>query len=160
MNIKINPIISVLAIIFAVVIFAIVVFMFAKDAYAPTQTQQPMPGKGIPVGHNDDSANFRAPKENITLAQCQELGGEAIEVDSEKKECPDGRINLGMVNDANRTYVCCRNIPDHFDSSNGARQDDDQQDDVFCTMEAKQCPDGSFVGRTGPNCEFAPCPGQ
>ncbi len=27
-----------------------------------------------------------------------------------------------------------------------------------CTMEAKLCPDGSFVGRTGPNCEFAACP--
>lgn len=29
---------------------------------------------------------------------------------------------------------------------------------VFCTMEAKQCPDGSYVGRTGPKCKFAPCP--
>ena len=27
-----------------------------------------------------------------------------------------------------------------------------------CTMEAKQCPDGSYVGRTGPRCEFAECP--
>lgn len=27
-----------------------------------------------------------------------------------------------------------------------------------CTMEAKLCPDGSAVGRTGPNCEFATCP--
>lgn len=27
-----------------------------------------------------------------------------------------------------------------------------------CTMDAKQCPDGSFVGRTGPNCEFTACP--
>ncbi|MFZ2167439.1 MAG: hypothetical protein WAV50_01055 [Minisyncoccia bacterium] len=27
-----------------------------------------------------------------------------------------------------------------------------------CTMEAKLCPDGSAVGRTGPNCEFAECP--
>lgn len=27
-----------------------------------------------------------------------------------------------------------------------------------CTLEAKLCPDGSSVGRTGPNCEFAPCP--
>lgn len=27
-----------------------------------------------------------------------------------------------------------------------------------CTMEAKQCPDGSYVGRTGPNCEFTECP--
>jgi hypothetical protein len=28
-----------------------------------------------------------------------------------------------------------------------------------CTQEAMICPDGSSVGRTGPNCEFAPCPG-
>ncbi len=27
-----------------------------------------------------------------------------------------------------------------------------------CTLEAKICPDGSAVGRTGPNCEFSPCP--
>jgi hypothetical protein len=29
-----------------------------------------------------------------------------------------------------------------------------------CTEEAKVCPDGSAVGRSGPNCEFAPCPGE
>ena len=29
-----------------------------------------------------------------------------------------------------------------------------------CTMEAKACPDGSYVSRTGPNCEFTPCPSQ
>ncbi|OGK24107.1 hypothetical protein A3F58_04015 [Candidatus Roizmanbacteria bacterium RIFCSPHIGHO2_12_FULL_37_9b] len=27
-----------------------------------------------------------------------------------------------------------------------------------CSLEAKICPDGSTVGRVGPNCEFAPCP--
>jgi hypothetical protein len=27
-----------------------------------------------------------------------------------------------------------------------------------CTMEAKVCPDGSSVGRSGPNCEFSLCP--
>ena len=27
-----------------------------------------------------------------------------------------------------------------------------------CTEEAKQCPDGSYVGRTGPDCAFAACP--
>ena len=27
-----------------------------------------------------------------------------------------------------------------------------------CTEEAKLCADGSAVGRTGPNCEFALCP--
>ena len=28
---------------------------------------------------------------------------------------------------------------------------------LVCTMDAKLCPDGSYVGRTGPNCEFV-CP--
>jgi hypothetical protein len=31
-------------------------------------------------------------------------------------------------------------------------------DQVVCTMDAKLCPDGSYVGRRGPNCEFAACP--
>ena len=31
---------------------------------------------------------------------------------------------------------------------------------VACTQEAKLCPNGSYVGRTGPACEFAPCPGE
>lgn len=29
---------------------------------------------------------------------------------------------------------------------------------VACRSDAKLCPDGSAVGRTGPNCEFADCP--
>jgi len=31
---------------------------------------------------------------------------------------------------------------------------------TICTMEAKLCPDGSYVSRTGPNCAFAKCPGE
>ena len=34
----------------------------------------------------------------------------------------------------------------------------DTSDSVACTMDAKICPDGSAVGRVGPNCEFAACP--
>jgi hypothetical protein len=29
---------------------------------------------------------------------------------------------------------------------------------VACTADAQQCPDGSYVGRVAPNCEFAACP--
>ncbi|TVQ81364.1 MAG: hypothetical protein EA369_00160 [Bradymonadales bacterium] len=30
---------------------------------------------------------------------------------------------------------------------------------VFCTMDVKECPDGSFVSRDpSKNCEFFPCP--
>lgn len=30
--------------------------------------------------------------------------------------------------------------------------------DIFCTMDAKLCPDGSYVGRTPPFCRFKDCP--
>lgn len=33
-------------------------------------------------------------------------------------------------------------------------------DQVFCTQDVQECPDGSFVSRQPPNCEFAPCPGE
>lgn len=29
-----------------------------------------------------------------------------------------------------------------------------------CPQDTKKCPDGSYVSRTGPNCEFAACPGD
>jgi hypothetical protein len=32
------------------------------------------------------------------------------------------------------------------------------EEPVACTMDAKQCPDGSYVGRVPPDCDFAPCP--
>lgn len=38
------------------------------------------------------------------------------------------------------------------------RQQAETPQPIACTMEAKLCPDGSAVGRTGPNCEFAACP--
>ena len=32
-----------------------------------------------------------------------------------------------------------------------------EDNNVACTQEVKQCPDGSFVGRRGPTCEFESC---
>lgn len=29
---------------------------------------------------------------------------------------------------------------------------------IVCSSDAKLCPDGSYVGRVGPRCEFAECP--
>ena len=45
-----------------------------------------------------------------------------------------------------------KNVPGNTDQSGG------NGGVVACTMEAKLCPDGSYVGRTGPNCEFSACP--
>jgi len=39
---------------------------------------------------------------------------------------------------------------DQHQSNNG-------DDGIVCTADAMQCPDGSYVGRSGSNCEFI-CP--
>jgi endonuclease YncB( thermonuclease family) len=36
----------------------------------------------------------------------------------------------------------------------------DEEQTTMCTMEAKVCPDGSYVSRSGHNCEFALCPSE
>ncbi len=33
-----------------------------------------------------------------------------------------------------------------------------EPEQVFCALDAKLCPDGSYVGRSGPKCEFSACP--
>ncbi len=30
-------------------------------------------------------------------------------------------------------------------------------DQIACTQDAKQCPNGTYVSRSGPKCDFAPC---
>lgn len=40
--------------------------------------------------------------------------------------------------------------PDEYKNPN-------EEKPVACAMDAKLCPDGSYVGRSGPNCEFL-CP--
>lgn len=35
-----------------------------------------------------------------------------------------------------------------------------KEEPIACALDAKECPDGSFVGRVPPKCEFAPCPGE
>ncbi len=55
-------------------------------------------------------------------------------------------------------------LPEHDDALEipvvfaDAIESGESQKPKACTKEAKICPDGSAVGRTGPNCEFTPCP--
>jgi hypothetical protein len=44
----------------------------------------------------------------------------------------------------------------YFSGSKSASQN--PPNGVACTQEAMECPDGSYVGRTGPACEFSACP--
>ena len=41
---------------------------------------------------------------------------------------------------------------------NISKDTSNNEDSIACTLEAKECPDGSYVGRIGPNCEFEKCP--
>jgi hypothetical protein len=56
---------------------------------------------------------------------------------------------LQGINQINTQDIAIRNIVKSKNSEPKA-----------CTMEAKLCPDGSYVSRTETNCEFAPCPEQ
>jgi len=38
------------------------------------------------------------------------------------------------------------------------KEAENKSDQIVCTMDAKMCPDGSYVGRIGPNCDFTECP--
>lgn len=33
-------------------------------------------------------------------------------------------------------------------------------DQVACAQDVKECPDGNYVSRVPPECDFAPCPGD
>jgi hypothetical protein len=59
-------------------------------------------------------------------------------------------------------------VGDEFDSPDGCKECSCTAAGILCTTnecqpctaEALICPDGSAVGRSGPDCEFAPCPGE
>lgn len=57
-------------------------------------------------------------------------------------------------------YDDAREIPITFSelSQTNTLAPSDDEEVVFCTMDAMQCPDGSWVGRVAPSCSFAPCP--
>jgi hypothetical protein len=73
------------------------------------------------------------------------------------QQCPDfctgiaGNFVTKCVNNV------CQNVPRDVP---GASPEGAPSEPVFCTADAKICPDGSAVGRIPPNCEFAPCPGE
>jgi len=59
-------------------------------------------------------------------------------------------------------------LGDEFDSPDGCKECSCTENGILCTVDACEactaealvCADGTAVGRTGPNCEFAPCPDE
>ena len=46
------------------------------------------------------------------------------------------------------------------ETTGGETDSDSGETGVSCPADAMICPDGSAVGRSGPDCEFDPCPGE
>lgn len=65
------------------------------------------------------------------------------------RDCPDFCTGIAAHLETKCVSHICQNVPR-----------EGWNKPVACTEEAKLCPDGSGVGRVGPNCEFAPCPGE
>jgi hypothetical protein len=80
---------------------------------------------------------------------------------SDAKLCPDGSFveRVGP----NCEFAPCPDAGVSEQPSDARRQGPpgpmNRSVPIVCTQEAKMCPDGSFVERNGPTCEFAPCPG-
>lgn len=79
----------------------------------------------------------------ISFEECAEAGYPVME--SYPRQCitPDGRRFVETV------------PPDSL-----APKKPSGDPNVMCTMDTKQCPDGMYVARIPPDCEFAPCLGE
>ena len=110
---------------------------------------------------------------HIQLFKDKPTGGYGIltkKTMEEKKEMPACLADVKLCPDGSfvaRNPANCRFNPCPGPTKNDAIAEPQPQpvtpkqgggDMVACTQDAKRCPDGSYVGRTGPKCEFTPCP--
>jgi hypothetical protein len=92
----------------------------------------------------------QTPSPTITsFEECVAAGYPVLESYPEQCATPDGTTFTRVIPDGEEA------LPP-LPSDNGI----DPDEAVFCTMDALECPDGTYVGRIPPTCEFAPCPGN
>jgi Kazal-type serine protease inhibitor domain. len=79
--------------------------------------------------------------------------------DCETKKCdydnPNKKYVAKSVKECSLIKFACESGSEYFSDDCGCGC---IKKSIGCTEEAKLCPDGTAVSRTGPNCEFAPCP--
>ncbi len=67
-------------------------------------------------------------------------------------------VSCGQEEAQSRTQIASASEPQAGDIVADEAAGENAEDAVACTTEVMLCPDGSGVGRTGPNCEFKACP--
>lgn len=113
-------------------------------------------GGAIPDGNTSDTLEFREAEARLIAEQTCIKGGESL--------------GAGIYNEGTKTWWYDANLNVTKPGCNPACVVDEKTkiaeinwrctgllEPVACTMDAMQCPDGSYVGRSGPNCEFI-CP--
>ena len=107
-------------------------------------------GAGIGYLFGYDHANAPTTEPLVTsFEECAAAGYPVMESYPEQCRTPEGQLFV-------------REIPDEEPDTTPIPPPSRPlpEEPVACTADAKICPDGSGVGRVGPNCEFAPCPGE
>lgn len=66
----------------------------------------------------------------------------------EQRACPDYPVPQCEDNSVLRSRADAKGCNYHYCETT----------QTVCPRDVKQCPDGSYVSRSGPHCEFAPCP--
>lgn len=93
--------------------------------------------------------------EVTSFDECKEAGYPVMESYPEQCITPLGKTFTNDIN-SNPTDNPATSTPSNPTGGNPPTNPDEG---IACTMDAMQCPDGSWVGRSGPNCQFV-CPGQ
>jgi hypothetical protein len=108
---------------------------------------------GVAIGYaiGQDRGYKKATLQNISsYEECAAAGYPIMESYPEQCATPDNRTFVREIEDD--AFPPQPIAPPNGSGGRG-------NGEVYCTQDAKLCPDGSYVGRTGPNCEFSPCPG-
>ena len=119
---------------------------------------------GIVIGYffGYDQGAARATRAQVSsFEECKAAGYLIMEKYPEECLTPDGRSFTRIV-DTQPIEESDNTPPSHIGGEGWGVPDPitPSPQPVACTMDAKLCPDGSAVGRTGPDCEFPPCPGE
>ena len=114
-----------------------------------------------PMFKTNSSPPVETPSTELTLAE--QLADCLPKSDMESKEKCD--ILIASINDYETCiaagFPAMDSYPLQCQTPDGRTLIENVEEEaVFCTMDAMECPDGSFVGRVPPTCEFAPCPGN
>lgn len=103
------------------------------------------------ININDQATTI---KKDQSISNCEALKKYPAELETMRKE---GRIS---EKDYSLKLETIKKELDRCSSQSASTETLKPAVQMYCTQEAKLCSDGSYVGRTGPNCEFAKCPGE